>query len=42
MPVRKCPNGQYRIGNGPCMFDSKKKAERAYEAYRAKKHSENA
>jgi hypothetical protein len=42
MPVLKCPNGKFRIGTGPCVFISKEKAERAYAAYRAKKHmSEN-
>ena len=35
MPVRKCPNGKYRIGSGPCVFTSKAKAERAYRAYLA-------
>lgn len=39
MPVLKCPNGKYRIGSGPCMYTSKAAAERAYAAYRAKKHS---
>jgi hypothetical protein len=38
MPVYKCPNGKFRIGTGPCVFDSKEKAEKAYAAYRAKKH----
>jgi len=37
MPVHKCPNGKYRIGSGPCSFDSKEKAEVAYQAYLAKK-----
>ena len=39
MPVSKCPNGKYRIGSGGCNFDSKAKAEAAYKAYLAKKHS---
>lgn len=39
MPVRKCANGKYRIGSGPCMYTSKAAADRAYAAYRAKKHS---
>lgn len=38
MPVHKCPNGKFRIGNGKCMYDSKEKAERAYKAYIAQKH----
>ena len=37
MPVLKCPNGKYRIGNGPCMYTSKAKATKAYRAYLAKK-----
>jgi len=37
MPVSKCPNGKWRIGNGPCMYRSKASAERAYKAYLAKK-----
>ncbi len=39
MPVSKCPNGKYRIGSGKCMYDSKAKAEAAYSAYLAQKHS---
>ena len=39
MPVLKCPNGKYRIGNGPCMYTSKAKADKAYRAYLAKKGS---
>jgi len=38
MPVKKCPNGKYRIGNGPCMYKTKADAERAYKAYLAKKN----
>ena len=37
MPVRKCVNGKWRIGNGPCMYTSKAKADKAYRAYLAKK-----
>jgi len=33
MPVKACPNGKFRIGNGPCVFDSKEKAEKAYRGY---------
>lgn len=39
MPVHKCPNGKYRIGSGKCQYDSKAKAEAAYKAYLAQKHS---
>ena len=35
MPVYKCSNGKYRIGDGPCMYTSKDSAERAYRAYLA-------
>lgn len=38
MPVHKCSNGKYRIGEGKCMYDSKEKAEKAYKAYLAQKH----
>jgi hypothetical protein len=38
MPVRKCSNGKWRIGKGKAMYKSKASAERAYKAYRAKKH----
>jgi len=38
MPVVKCSNGKWRIGNGPCIYRTKASAERAYAAYRAKKH----
>lgn len=40
MPVRKCDNGKFRIGDGPCMYTSKAKAERAYRAYLARKRKE--
>ena len=36
MPVIRCSNGKYRIGNGPCMYSTKAAAERAYRAYLAK------
>jgi len=37
MPVRKCKNGKYRIGGGPCMYKTKSAALRAYRAYLAKR-----
>jgi len=40
MPVRKCPNGKYRIGTSKCMYTRKSDAEKAYKAYLAKKNSE--
>jgi hypothetical protein len=40
MPVKKCSNGKYKIGEkGKCMYDSKEKAEKAYKAYLAKKNN---
>lgn len=38
MPVKRCSNGKYRIGEGKCIYTSKKSAERAYKGYLAKKH----
>jgi hypothetical protein len=37
MPVVKCSNGKYRIGNGKCIYKTKAAADRAYRAYLAKK-----
>lgn len=37
MPVTKVGN-KWRIGSGPAIYTSKESAERAYAAYRAKKH----
>jgi len=42
MPVYKAKNGKYRIGRGKAMYKSRASAERAYRAYRAKKHSKGA
>lgn len=39
MPVKKCSNGKYRIGSGKCIYKTKEAAQKAYRAYRAKKHS---
>ena len=38
MPVLKCDNGKYRIGNGQCKYTTKEKAETAYRAYKTQKH----
>jgi len=38
MPVYACPNGKYRIGTGPCVYETKAKADRAYKGYMASKH----
>ena len=32
MPVIKCSNGKYRVGSGPCVFETKEKAEAAWKA----------
>lgn len=37
MPVIKCSNNKYRIGSGPCVYETKEKADKAYKAYLAKK-----
>lgn len=37
MPVKKCKNGKYRIGSGPCAYQTKAAADSAYRAYLAKK-----
>lgn len=39
MPVRKCSNNKWRIGDGPCMYKTKTAAERAYAAYLAKREN---
>lgn len=41
MPVHKCSNGKWRIGEGECKYDSKEKAEKAYRAYLAQKNKKN-
>ncbi len=40
MPVRQCPNGKWRIGEGECIYDTKEKAESAYRGYLFKKTHE--
>lgn len=35
MPVKSCGDGTFRIGDGPCQYDSKEKAESAYRGYLA-------
>lgn len=39
MPVLRCTNGKFRIGSGKCVFTSRKKAERAQVAVKAKQSS---
>jgi len=40
MPVIKCANGKYRIGNGPCQYPSKAVADRMAELWMAESSSE--
>jgi|GEM_PF-6109003 len=42
MPVRKCGNGKWRIGSGPCMYTSEEAANRAYRGYLASEGSKDA
>jgi len=32
MPVSKCSNGKWKIGSGPCIYDTKEKAEKVWKA----------
>lgn len=32
MPIYKCSNGKYRIGNGSCIYETAAKAEKVYRA----------
>lgn len=32
MPIYKCSNGKYRIGNGACIYDTEEKATRVWQA----------
>lgn len=36
MPPSRCPNGKWRIGNGPCIYKTKEAAVAAYRGYRAR------
>ena len=42
MPIFRCDNGKYRIGEGECMYESETSAERAYVAYLAQENDEKA
>jgi len=42
MPIYRCDNGKYRIGDGECMYESEATAERAYVAYLAQENDEKA
>jgi hypothetical protein len=39
MPVKLCSNGKWKIGDGPCQYETKAKADAAYRAYLAKKRN---
>ena len=41
MPVTRCENGRYRIGEGECMYRSEESAREAYVAYLAEHPEEN-
>lgn len=41
MPVRQCPNGKWRIGEGECIYSTKEAAERAYRGYLATRESQS-
>lgn len=38
MPVYRCSNGRYRIGDGKCIYPTKASAERAYKGYLASRY----
>lgn len=40
MPVQKCGNGKWRIGNGPCVYATRDAAERAWRAVLAQRERE--
>lgn len=40
MPIKKCENGKYRIGDGPCKYKTKEDAEKAQRAYYASKEEQ--
>ena len=35
MPIKRCENGKYQIGQGECMYESHASAQRAFVAYLA-------
>ena len=41
MPIYRCDNGKYRIGDGECVYRSEAAAERAYVAYLAQEEDED-
>jgi len=41
MPINRCENGKYRIGEGECMYTTQESAREAYVAYLAQHPEEN-
>lgn len=41
MPVKKASSGKYRVGSGPAVFTTKKDAEAAQRAIKAKESEKN-
>ena len=41
MPISRCLNGKYKIGQGDCIYTTRENAERAYVAYLAQEDDEN-
>lgn len=41
MPIYRCENGNYRIGDGECVYTSRASVERAYAAYLAEEEDDN-
>lgn len=41
MPITRCENGNWKIGDGECVFTSRASAERAYVAYLAEEEDED-
>lgn len=42
MPARKCTNGKWRWGNGDCIYETKKEAEKAGIAIEIKRRLDEA
>ena len=40
MPIYKCADNKWKIGKGPCIYDSKKQATKAWIAILIKKEKE--
>jgi hypothetical protein len=40
MPVIQCPNGKWRIGDGPCLYETREQAERVWRAILAQREKQ--